>query len=90
MQYVQISGGENISSSLKGLSYLIFYMKISSKRHNESYRSEFPPRRGEGNPTLGGTVPHTVGEISCIWFNPNRSLGLAGILAFKNIGFLLG
>ena len=24
MQYVQISGGENISSSLKGLSYLIF------------------------------------------------------------------
>lgn len=26
MQYVQISGGENISSSLKGLSYLIFYM----------------------------------------------------------------
>ena len=26
MQYVQISGGENISSSLKGLSYLIFDM----------------------------------------------------------------
>lgn len=26
MQYVQISDGENISSSQNGLSYLIFYM----------------------------------------------------------------
>ena len=63
MQYVQIRGGENISSSLKGLSYLIFDMKISSKCHNESYRSEFPPRCGEGNPTLGGSIPHAVGEF---------------------------
>lgn len=39
MQYVQISGGENISSSLKGLSYLIF--DIGGERPRTSaYNSE--------------------------------------------------
>ena len=27
------------------------------------YTRNFPPRRGEGNPTLGGSIPHAVGEI---------------------------
>ena len=56
------------------------------KTSTTSITSNFPPQRGEWNPTLGGSVPHAVGEIPTYIFItgiiPNRLLGIVWFLSF--------
>ena len=45
--------------------FWIFYRKVSQKYHRSIMPfgiPYFPPRQGEDIPTLGGSVPHGVGE----------------------------
>ena len=41
---------------------------ISIEKPHDKHYFEISPWRGEWNPTLGGTVPHAVGENSGIFF----------------------
>ena len=54
-----------------------FYRKVSLMYHRSIMPfgiPYFPPRQGEDIPTLGGSVPHGVGEIRGQYFTNYKSM----------------
>ncbi len=57
--------------------FWIFYRKVSLMYHRSIMPfgiPYFPPRQGEDIPTLGGSVPHGVGEIRGLYFMDYKSM----------------
>ncbi|CDD05139.1 unknown [Prevotella sp. CAG:592] len=57
--------------------FWIFYRKVSLMYHRSIMPfgiPYFPPRQGEDIPTLGGSVPHGVGEIRGQYFTNYKSM----------------
>ena len=57
--------------------FWIFYRKVSLMYHRSIMPfgiPYFPPRQGEDIPTLGGSVPHGVGEIRGQYFMNYKSM----------------